>query len=366
MQNKNSNISHLLVFNSLFAIAFLFGSSQARAQACQPVDIREMAFQLQILNQPFRASDRICIPTRRNEKCVIDKADRFDPGEVMQFGADRGLCASTSEVRVPVVIAEDSQSITVANFRHARRFWLATIPKSGVENIFVETGVFSGKENLVGAGHAEIRLKMKADSPVILISQKSESYYDQTKIYDFMLSADPFTAISPEKLNPKTSRSTAISIRLISTTDRIFDQVARNEGYDRVEQVGLILNESQKSHFLQVAVKRAANFGYAHPFNLRHYNCVTVALGILDEAFPPPTPQRPFEINLTNLLRMNLVVAPLREALIARQLPLERVRSTLDAEVHGGAQSLATMMDASETPDAAKKLKEQYDQSQKR
>jgi hypothetical protein len=65
-------------------------------------------------------------------------------------------------------------------------------------------------------------------------------------------------------------------------------------------------------------------------------------------------------VNLANLLRLNLVVAPLREALAARRLPLENQRTTLDAETNGGAGSLERMMRAAETAEDAQKIQDQY------
>ncbi len=341
-------------------IAFMLSGLQLANAACSTIATRGLIPQFAFLNLRLPSTLYNCAPALTAPRCVTIPTDPFDNGVAIFSGLDRGLCANTSDVRIPFVVSADDQFITVANFRHARRFWLAKIPKYGIEKVYLDTGVFKGPANLIGAGHAEIRFKMRSDSPIQLASQKSEIYYDHVEIFDFMSSSDPYNPMDGSYTHSKSDRTIGVATRLVSTTDRVYDQIARHDGYTRVDQTGFQFTAEQAQHLLETVIRHANHDGYTREYSLLKYNCVTVAFEILDEAFPPRTPAEPFVITLANAIGLNVVVAPIRRAIRARGLPVDATETSLDLEYQQGRGTLQTMIGTAETPEDARNIIDQY------
>ncbi|MDB5037876.1 MAG: hypothetical protein JWQ35_1404, partial [Bacteriovoracaceae bacterium] len=217
--------------------------------------------------------------------CVKDKKDPYDPGVVLKGGRDNDKCADTSTVRTPVIIEETNDSITFANFLHGRSWWIATIDKRGIDEVYLQTPVFklplgitslNGIKNLVGqlilSSHVELRFVMNKNSPVQLRSQ--------TKGDTSTATVDSF------EVNPEPFNGNRIATEFVSEFDRKTDSLGFN-WYDFTAQTELSLDREGRKHLFETAVKHSLAKGYKDFFGLlTATNCIITTVQILSEAFP--------------------------------------------------------------------------------
>jgi hypothetical protein len=218
-------------------------------------------------------------PEKRD--CVESNLDPFDPGAYMKDGPDKGICADTSDLRVPVILNETPDTITIANFRHARRFWVATINKNAIEEVYFQNGTFDTQPFFfTTAAHSQIRMIMNKKSPILLQEQRLGSKEVQY-IDAFVISAEPYNV-----RNGVPRDEMRIITRFVSQLDRATDEMGfRIRKF--TDQVELKLNLEQRTHLLKTAIYRSTSQGYTRYYTVWRSSCAVEAIKTIAMAFPP-------------------------------------------------------------------------------
>ncbi len=217
-----------------------------------------------------------------------------------------GHCADTKKVRAPVIVQETADTLTIANFRHARSWWIASIPKNGIAEVYLQNPTFilhPGVTSLVAlkdvigtivsAGHVSLRMVMSPASPIQLRSQ---------------IEGDPSTAvtysveISPEPFgDQQTENYTRIVPEFFSEEERAADALGY-KWYSADNQTELRMTLDQRKQFLKTAVQYAIGAGYNQFFGIfSDKNCISMSVDILAQAFPSPRGSAPSgKVRITN------------------------------------------------------------------
>jgi hypothetical protein len=281
---------------------------------------------------------------KADANCGQDASDPYDPRARMLFGRYKGMCIDTAEERVPVILKEDSNEIAFANFRHARRWWIATFPKSGVENAYFQLAKFNGLQGKFNAGHGEIRLVMRQGQPVRLREQRNGHPSDSLEIYDFLISAESFQPVEIDAgLAGNVGGDVGILSRFVSVAERVTDELVKTGGRS-VIQTHLLLSPAYASWLAQSALHRSVRVGYSEVYDYLEHHCVTVALETLDEAFPPQRAAPGVGVTLGDFLRRDTIIGPALRALYWRGLIHWGDSFTLESVSDGGRAYLPSMI----------------------
>lgn len=228
-----------------------------------------------------------------DEACRLDPQDPYDPG-VRAAGDHRHLCADTSWSRVPHFIREDHDSVTIANFRYQERWWIAQIPKRGIERVFYQSAFLrTGIEGFVGAAHGQLRFMFSHQSPVILRSQSRGSDV-RTVLTDIIFDPRPFGArgVEADLWGPVRGR-VLMTGAFVATAERGLHYSALDNA-SRIEQAELNLRDWHRERLLEGALRHSLRWGYQNVYHALTNNCVTLVFHVIDEAlfpghqFPPP------------------------------------------------------------------------------
>jgi hypothetical protein len=293
------------------------------------------------------------------QECIDSNADPFDPGAYMKDGADKGACANTSELRVPVILGETDKTITIANFRHGRRFWVATIDKTAIDEVYFLNGTFGGKIlGFIAAAHSQLRFIMNKNSPILLQEQKVGSKEVQY-ITEFDVSAEPYNV--RDKNGHDDDR---IITRFASVMERSTDEMAfRWRMY--TDQIELKLNSEQRSHLLKTSIYRSVSQGYTRYYSMWDSNCAVEAVKTVSMAFPPKNGEAASAI-ITLLNAVDPVIGPTTKAMKVLGLANEESASfTMEDEFSSPIDLMLEMRRL--TPDVReqKKLDSLLDDAQK-
>ena len=271
------------------------------------------------------------------QSCVARATDPYDRGVQVRDVDERLACVDNQNVRPPEIIRDDGRTVTIANFRHARRWWTAKIPLDAITKVQMITGVFGGWSNLFGAAHAMYRVA--TSRAVVLTSQDRAFAIERMSLDGFIISGDPYSAIGFEGGFLVNSPLVRITMRFSSVSERILEMLAEGS-YSRLIVSELPLDSAHQTSFVETAIRRSARIGYRDHYNFLHHNCVQVAFETLDEAFPPTRPVNALAVAATNVLSFNTVIAPIRQGLEDRGFAPLNGTSLLFNEASGTADSV--------------------------
>jgi hypothetical protein len=300
-----------------------------------------------VLREPSQAGRKTAsVAAKPAPACIEEPQDPYDPGLEMPFGKDVGHCVDTTEMRAPVIVAETSDTIRIANFLHGRRWWIADIPKNSLAHAFFMIAVFKDDKGTIGAAHAQIRLELAQNMPIILTEQKTGSWPEVTAISDFIADPEPYQArdTDPGTIGSFEGRVGMVT-RMVSTAERVVDMVTYSS-FRSVMQYELALTDRQKEALLVTAIHRAADLGYGEAYDARTNNCVTASFETLDAAVPQARSYPPFEIGVEGLLSLDTVAGPAEKDLEKRHILANGGPIPLNYETGEGLYDLPIMIAA--------------------
>jgi hypothetical protein len=220
----------------------------------------------------------------QSEACIINKADPYDVGEMMHAGAFKGQCMDITTIRPAVILSEDDSKITIANFYHEKSFWIAEIPKSGVDQVIFQIAQFPQAVPLLHVAHNQLRFMMKPGVMIKLTPQETDSKLAPTELNQLNLVDQPSGPKDLNVFNPKHSFSPTYGnvLRVAATQDRAKEELGGND--DTTRQFLLDMTDDEKTAALVNGVHLSAKLGYDDIYKLFSENCMTTAFQILDES----------------------------------------------------------------------------------
>jgi hypothetical protein len=227
-------------------------------------------------------------PYGRFAECIKDPTDPYDPGYRITYGDYNGQCIDSSTVRPPLVLSQDNQQITIANFYHDGKYWVASIPKNVVTSVRFQGIPFdSVLFGLIEFKHGQFRFKLS--QPILLREQAGEKS-EITMLDDFIISS---TATHPKGIDYSVwkGKNFGITTRALSSTSRGVEEIAVDKS--RVHQYELQLDPRQMNDIMIQSIVRANDSGYRDMYGLLAKNCATVAFDSFDSAVPRPDGVRP-------------------------------------------------------------------------
>ena len=76
-----------------------------------------------------------------------------------------------------MILSEDDSEIKIANFYHNKTYWIAEIPKTGVDQVIFQIASFPFPAPGVKVAHTQLRFVMKAGVTIKLTPQDAESEF---------------------------------------------------------------------------------------------------------------------------------------------------------------------------------------------
>ncbi len=219
--------------------------------------------------------------------CVFDPSDPFETHERIPRGKYAGRCYDTTFAR-PVIVLDDDRAapygglrdgeLLLANVYHDGRFWVARVPVDGVEEVLFQLEYFPA---IVPAGHTEMRVRFRADSPVTLIGQSAADAGQEVTLRDLVFSVE---AIGQPGYHYDLFRGLVNDFgavyRVMSLETKLDDMVVKKQ-HD-VEQWQLLLEPDETRRLIE-------NFAYESDYrrmqtmyNTLFVNCTNEAVRILD------------------------------------------------------------------------------------
>lgn len=240
-------------------------------------------------------------------RCVADATDPYDPGYVMSKGKYQGQCMDASEERAPVILSEDQNQITFANFWHDGKFWLATVPLNGIERGIFHTEYMSSDIPWIKPAHVQLRFVMKKDSGVILVPQAGKDQATSQQIINDLILSIEYMAPSgvDYDLIPGEFKAFRIAYTFFSAqalTQFIHEDDVSGDGPDIVNQYGLKLSGPQLGAVFREAVHEGERYAYDHSYDTLIRNCATQLFKVLDSSLVYQTKVKPFKISILSIL----------------------------------------------------------------
>lgn len=225
----------------------------------------------------------------------------------MPGGMHKGKCMNSCEQRSVKILRQDANTITIANFRHLKQFWLATIPLNGLESAIYQTQEILPES--CPACHSQLRFRFRADNPVVLTSQNVLAPKREVTLTDIVYSIEG-TGLPAMQFDVISALldSLGLSYSFVSLQDR-----ARQMIYielSTVNQLRLNLSPRDRIKLLQAALRQSDRMGMTQMYNLFERNCTSELFRIIDASVAkriPATPQ--FFINLPTGEFVNAVMA---------------------------------------------------------
>jgi hypothetical protein len=227
-------------------------------------------------------------PHAKTPECAKDATDPYDPAYKITYGDYNGQCIDSSTVRPPLVLSQDDKQITIANFYHNGKYWIASIPKKAVKSVMFQGVPFDSRLfGLIEFKHGQFRFKL--NQPITLREQAGNKTETAT-LDDLIVSS---TATHPKGFDYDVfkGKNFGIATRVLSPTSRGVEEIAVDKS--RVHQYELKMDPQKMSDFLVASIVRAKDSGYQEKYKLLDNNCTTVAFDSLDAAIPRPDGVKP-------------------------------------------------------------------------
>ncbi len=222
----------------------------------------------------------------QNSTCICDSQDKYDPKPKMPAGLFKGRCINSCQQRSVTLLSSNPNYLTIANFSHNNKFWIAQIPLQGIDTVIYQTEEFEFLQSCP-ACHSQLRFRFKPDQPVILTPQIGGNY--EVKLTDIVYSIeatgvpgmnfDPFTAILDFY---------GLSYRFVSLQDRA-ERMIKIDNHT-VKQLKLNLDQTDRAKLLNQAVLQSNQFGMKQMYSLYNRNCTTELFQLLDRSVSKKIP----------------------------------------------------------------------------
>lgn len=258
-------------------------------------------------------------PANADHDCIVDKNDPYDVGIVMEHGAWEGVCMDYLDRRPVIILSEDDQKITFANFFHDKHFWIAEMPKNGVDQVIFQIAKFAGGPLGMKLAHTQLRIKMKAGSPIKLTPQDQTVGLSPTEITDIVV-PDQVTAPNPLEdtfyFMKILSHSYGNFMRVMGASDRAREELVGPDTETR--QYLLKITDEEKNAVLINAVHMSNKLSTTDQYQVLDENCTTVTFKILDQSIDYGKHVRKFKIYIWNFF--DPIIGPSLRALKKRNI----------------------------------------------
>lgn len=231
--------------------------------------------------------------------CATDALDPFDPKEVavVAAGKYKGQCQDSAHKRTAFLLTETQAApfyqladqtqnrdlIAVANISHNDQFWVALIPVSSAERLFVQMERFPPKWI---AAHTQIRLQFSGSESVILVpqSKKNKSPITHTKDLVFSSEFNAPAGVNYDLIKGLNTYSPhfAINHRVLSLQEKV-NKIVIEEKH-QVEQFPLNLTQTEIKTFLKNWFARSAKEKMSSMYSTLTCSCTTELYRVLDES----------------------------------------------------------------------------------
>lgn len=228
--------------------------------------------------------------------CITSKTDPYDLGETVRAGAYKGQCMNTSIRRPAVILSEDDEKVTIANFYHDNTYWIAEMPKSGIDRVIFQIADFPDSVPLIKFSHTQLRFVMKTGVTIKLTPQDTASKLSPTEIDQFNL----VDQVTGPKGEDEFSAAHAIGpnygnvLRVMGSADRAKEELGGND--DTTAQYLLKMTDEEKIAAMVNGVHLSAQLGYDDVYKLFSENCTTTAFEILDKSIHYGHHVSPFKV----------------------------------------------------------------------
>ncbi|MEY4064155.1 MAG: hypothetical protein RIR26_363 [Pseudomonadota bacterium] len=218
-------------------------------------------------------------PLSTSEKCTF-LGDEYESKVLLPKGQHKGECVDTTSAR-SVILKEspnqkDSEFFTVANVGHEKTFWIAEIPKNGVEEVVFQMEKFPAP---IPAAHTQLRLRFKEGSPVKLTHQIESGRTAQVR--DIVLSVE---AIGQKGWTYDLMRGMKdeylTAYRIVSLRDK-YNWMVVTQKHD-VVQWPLKLSDQQKQAILPAFLAKATREGMNAIYNTITRSCTNELFRVMD------------------------------------------------------------------------------------
>lgn len=271
-----------------------------------------------------------------SESCILDKSDPYDVGPVMIEGPFKGQCINTTIRRPAVILSEDESNIVIANFFHDNAYWIAEMPKSGIDEVIFQIAAFPDPVPLIHFAHTQLRFVMKQGIAIKLTPQDRDSKLAPTTIDQFSL----VDQVSGPKGNDEFSADKGLGptygniLRVMGSEDRAKEELGSadpktGKSQDLTRQFLLKMTDDEKIAAMVNGVHLSASLGYTDIYDIFKENCTTTAFEILDSSIKYKRHVHKFKIYPWNIL--DPIAGPSLHALKKRKI-IERELETWNEE----------------------------------
>ena len=230
--------------------------------------------------------------------CRIDLKDKYDIGYSLDHGKYKTQCLDMARKRPAIILSEDSQTITIANFYHEKKFWLAQIPKTGVDQAIFQIVRFSTGIPFVIASHTQIRFKMKPGAELRLTTQNGSG--EQTTISDFIFSVEYTAPLGvPYNVIEAQFNNVGMVARILSTKARMLEEL--DGSGNTVQQLPMRLDSRAADQIMVSGIHRSYQLGTLQMYNTFSRNCANEAFNLLDKNLLYFHKISPFKISIFEL-----------------------------------------------------------------
>lgn len=176
----------------------------------------------------------------------------------------------------------------IANFYHNKKFYLALIPKYGVEQVLFLSEPFGGIFS-----HSMLRFRM--NKPIRLVAEVpneeefkagvyARSLESPIELYDLIVSVE---ATSPPGIKEFSLLASFFStrglvMRVISLTGRGVSKLLKSQAH--VVQMPLDLTRKEANRALRNALEQSEEWGMSHMYNTALKNCNSACFNLLEKA----------------------------------------------------------------------------------
>jgi len=227
--------------------------------------------------------------SRDPDGCVFDPSDPFEPRARVPKGPASGLCYDTRQAR-PVVHLTAAQAapygglaqdeLVVANVFHDGGFWVARIPRDGVETVLFQLEYFPA---IVPAGHTQLRVRFRDDRPVVLLGQTAANEGEEVTLQDLVFSVE---AIGQPGYQYDVVRGLVDNFgavyRVTSLAAKL-DHMIVKQGHE-VEQWELRLEPDELPRLVENYLDESDVRAMDYMYNTLFLNCTNEIIHIIDSA----------------------------------------------------------------------------------
>lgn len=244
--------------------------------------------------------------------------DPYDPQKEIRIGKYKGRVVDSSEKRPAEILQEDTDSITMANFRHRHQFWIASVPKSAVEQVVVRIDRFPASVPFIKPAHTLMAFKLKESSALQLSAQPSNGGAAQqpTTVNAFYFSVDYMAPQGVEYgLLQGLGKNFLATERFLSVWER-GETETYNADYPS-DNLVLDLTEDTRNRLLEKAIRQSNARRDDDFYNTWEINCTTELFALLDSVIDYGSREvKPFKESFLHIL--DPVAGPTHRALQER------------------------------------------------